>query len=183
MSKFNLESSNVRGHRRYRHHRGSGIANFRSQNLCFPIQDIFRLNNTPKMKGALPHVEGLLLFIERDKPGCSFGFNTDRQHPAAYPVQVSGPGLEEILRHHFASLKLLPCLANRYCHRFVLPEALLHGAYCQPFLTRELNLYLLQSLYLSGKSSRRYRGRFMTLSFSYGFGKGEAMEYTGGRRR
>ncbi len=30
--------------------------------------------------------------------------------------------------------------------------------------------------------SRRYRGRFITLGFSYGFGKGEAMEYTGRRR-
>lgn len=27
------------------------------------------------------------------------------------------------------------------------------------------------------------RGRFMTLGFSYGFGKGEAMQYSGGRRR
>ena len=27
------------------------------------------------------------------------------------------------------------------------------------------------------------RGRFATLGFSYGFGKGEAMEYSGGRRR
>jgi outer membrane receptor protein involved in Fe transport len=27
------------------------------------------------------------------------------------------------------------------------------------------------------------RGRFLTLGFSYGFGKGEAMEYSGGRRR
>ena len=27
------------------------------------------------------------------------------------------------------------------------------------------------------------RGRFITLGFSYGFGKGEAMEYSGGRRR
>jgi hypothetical protein len=30
--------------------------------------------------------------------------------------------------------------------------------------------------------SRRYRGRFVTLGFSYGFGKGEAMEYSGRRR-
>ncbi len=29
---------------------------------------------------------------------------------------------------------------------------------------------------------RRYRGRFITFGFSYGFGKGEAMTYTGGRR-
>jgi len=29
----------------------------------------------------------------------------------------------------------------------------------------------------------RQRGRFITLGFSYGFGKGEAMEYSGGRRR
>ena len=27
------------------------------------------------------------------------------------------------------------------------------------------------------------RGRFITLGFSYGFGKGEAMEYSGRRRR
>ena len=27
------------------------------------------------------------------------------------------------------------------------------------------------------------RGRFITLGFSYGFGKGEAMSYSGGRRR
>ena len=27
------------------------------------------------------------------------------------------------------------------------------------------------------------RGRFFTLGFSYGIGKGEAMEYSGGRRR
>jgi len=31
--------------------------------------------------------------------------------------------------------------------------------------------------------SRRQRGRFITLGFSYGFGKGEAMQYSGGRRR
>ncbi|MEL6636145.1 MAG: TonB-dependent receptor [Bacteroidota bacterium] len=31
--------------------------------------------------------------------------------------------------------------------------------------------------------SRRLRGRFVTLGFSYGFGKGEAMEYSGRRRR
>jgi outer membrane receptor protein involved in Fe transport len=31
--------------------------------------------------------------------------------------------------------------------------------------------------------SRDYRGRFMTLGFSYSFGKGEAMEFTGARRR
>lgn len=31
--------------------------------------------------------------------------------------------------------------------------------------------------------SRRQRGRFITLGFSYGFGKGEAMEYSGQRRR
>ena len=31
--------------------------------------------------------------------------------------------------------------------------------------------------------SRSLRGRFMTLGFSYGFGKGEAMTYGGGRRR
>ncbi len=31
--------------------------------------------------------------------------------------------------------------------------------------------------------SRNYRGRFMTLGFSYGFGKGEAMEFSGKRRR
>lgn len=31
--------------------------------------------------------------------------------------------------------------------------------------------------------SRRQRGRFITLGFSYGFGKGEAMEYSGRRRR
>lgn len=31
--------------------------------------------------------------------------------------------------------------------------------------------------------NRRQRGRFMTLGFSYGFGKGEAMTYSGGRRR
>ena len=31
--------------------------------------------------------------------------------------------------------------------------------------------------------SRRLRGRFITLGFSYGFGKGEAMEYSGARRR
>jgi len=31
--------------------------------------------------------------------------------------------------------------------------------------------------------SRRQRGRFITLGFSYGFGKGEAMEFSGGRRR
>jgi len=31
--------------------------------------------------------------------------------------------------------------------------------------------------------SRGYRGRFITFGFSYGFGKGEAMEYTGQRRR
>ncbi len=31
--------------------------------------------------------------------------------------------------------------------------------------------------------SRRQRGRFMTLGFSYGFGKGEAMEFSGQRRR
>ena len=30
--------------------------------------------------------------------------------------------------------------------------------------------------------SRRQRGRFMTLGFSYGFGKGEAMEFSGSRR-
>ncbi len=30
---------------------------------------------------------------------------------------------------------------------------------------------------------RNYRGRFMTLGFSYGFGKGEAMEFSGSRRR
>ena len=32
-------------------------------------------------------------------------------------------------------------------------------------------------------TSRSQRGRFMTLGFSYGFGKGEAMEYSGRRRR
>lgn len=31
--------------------------------------------------------------------------------------------------------------------------------------------------------SRNFRGRFLTLGFSYGFGKGEAMEYSGQRRR
>lgn len=31
--------------------------------------------------------------------------------------------------------------------------------------------------------NRSFRGRFLTLGFSYGFGKGEAMEYSGGRRR
>lgn len=31
--------------------------------------------------------------------------------------------------------------------------------------------------------SRRQRGRFITLGFSYGFGKGEAMEYSGQKRR
>ncbi len=31
--------------------------------------------------------------------------------------------------------------------------------------------------------NRRFRGRFITLGFSYGFGKGEAMEYEGKRRR
>jgi outer membrane receptor protein involved in Fe transport len=31
--------------------------------------------------------------------------------------------------------------------------------------------------------SRGQRGRFITLGFSYGFGKGEAMQYSGGRRR
>ena len=31
--------------------------------------------------------------------------------------------------------------------------------------------------------SRGFRGRFMTLGFSYGFGKGEAMEFSGNRRR
>ena len=31
--------------------------------------------------------------------------------------------------------------------------------------------------------SRRLRGRFITLGFSYGFGKGETMEYSGQRRR
>lgn len=31
--------------------------------------------------------------------------------------------------------------------------------------------------------SRRQRGRFITFGFSYGFGKGEAMQYSGGRRR
>ena len=31
--------------------------------------------------------------------------------------------------------------------------------------------------------SRRQRGRFITLGFSYGFGKGEAMEFSGRRRR
>lgn len=31
--------------------------------------------------------------------------------------------------------------------------------------------------------SRGYRGRFITFGFSYGFGKGEAMEYSGQRRR
>ena len=31
--------------------------------------------------------------------------------------------------------------------------------------------------------SRRFRGRFLTLGFSYGFGKGEAMEFSGRRRR
>lgn len=30
--------------------------------------------------------------------------------------------------------------------------------------------------------SRDFRGRFMTLGFSYGFGKGEAMEFSGQRR-
>ena len=30
---------------------------------------------------------------------------------------------------------------------------------------------------------RGYRGRFMTLGFSYGFGKGEAMEFSGSKRR
>lgn len=36
-----------------------------------------------------------------------------------------------------------------------------------------------QHFYLSSSS---YRGRFITLGFSYGFGKGEAMEYSGRRR-
>ena len=31
--------------------------------------------------------------------------------------------------------------------------------------------------------SRRLRGRFITFGFSYGFGKGEAMEYSGQKRR
>lgn len=31
--------------------------------------------------------------------------------------------------------------------------------------------------------NRRYRGRFVTFGLSFGFGKGEAMVYTGGRRR
>ena len=31
--------------------------------------------------------------------------------------------------------------------------------------------------------SRRLRGRFLTLGFSYGFGKGEAMEFSGAKRR
>ncbi|MGB0932994.1 MAG: TonB-dependent receptor domain-containing protein [Lishizhenia sp.] len=31
--------------------------------------------------------------------------------------------------------------------------------------------------------SKDYRGRFLTLGFSYGFGKGEAMQYSGNRRR
>lgn len=31
--------------------------------------------------------------------------------------------------------------------------------------------------------SKRQRGRFVTLGFSYGFGKGEAMQYSGNRRR
>jgi hypothetical protein len=31
--------------------------------------------------------------------------------------------------------------------------------------------------------SRSQRGRFITLGFSYGFGKGEAMEFSGARRR
>ncbi|MGB1517747.1 MAG: hypothetical protein ACPG8K_01475, partial [Crocinitomicaceae bacterium] len=30
--------------------------------------------------------------------------------------------------------------------------------------------------------SRSTRGRFLTFGFSYGFGKGEAMSYSGGRR-
>ena len=30
---------------------------------------------------------------------------------------------------------------------------------------------------------RGYRGRFMTIGFSYGFGKGEAMEFSGSKRR
>jgi len=30
--------------------------------------------------------------------------------------------------------------------------------------------------------SRNLRGRFITLGFSYGFGKGEAMQYSGRRR-
>ena len=30
--------------------------------------------------------------------------------------------------------------------------------------------------------SKSTRGRFVSLGFSYGFGKGEAMEYSGGRR-
>ena len=36
------------------------------------------------------------------------------------------------------------------------------------------------SFYIYSKS---LRGRFLTLGFSYGFGKGEAMEYSGRRRR
>lgn len=31
--------------------------------------------------------------------------------------------------------------------------------------------------------NRRFRARFISLGFSYGFGKGEAMQYSGGRRR
>ncbi|MFK7906931.1 MAG: outer membrane beta-barrel protein, partial [Chitinophagales bacterium] len=31
--------------------------------------------------------------------------------------------------------------------------------------------------------SRGFRGRFVTLGFSYGFGKGEAMEFSGQKRR
>ena len=35
----------------------------------------------------------------------------------------------------------------------------------------------------SSAYSKSLRGRFVAIGFSYGFGKGEAMEYSGGKRR
>ncbi|WCO03403.1 hypothetical protein [Psychroserpens ponticola] len=41
----------------------------------------------------------------------------------------------------------------------------------------------IEVIYSDETYSFDQRGRFITLGISYGFGKGEAMTYSGGRRR
>jgi len=49
------------------------------------------------------------------------------------------------------------------------------------FASRTFESYTLEDSFTNYSKSKR--GRFVTLGFSYGFGKGEAMEYVGGKRR
>jgi len=106
--------------------------------------------------------------------------NTKFKLPADIDFELTGQYLSgfETVQGRMANNYFLDLGARK---KILKGRGVLNFSVRDVFASRVMENFVLQDTFEA--YNRRFRGRFVTLGFSYGFGKGEAMEFSGQRRR